>query len=610
MNSMSSRTLDFLRQLPGLLILLAAFNLPAASPVESWLTTADLRQTISPQTPLAFTNASGAVPDRIEIDDTTTFQTILGLGSSLEPTTCSNFWRMSPADRASAPEGREDVIELGMQERRGAEYSGQVTPLGGDSPRAQGRREAQRVHDLVGDWGGTESGGSPHFGGSPVSAAVDLGGTQAGGTQAGGTQSGGTQSGGTQPGGTQPGGTQAHLGAPLPEARVVPAERTWGVSEIIEEVPGSKFVSFLKISAKRAFRLRIEPTEVLPAERAALESAYPPIADPNLQAFLAWRRSVLFLVGCALIPLTVIGFLDGILVGQATPIRVVKLAPVIAEGLFLAICWSQLRHWAHWRKQRRMLLIGWFLFMGTPFIVFLYPLRTVFEGQINAEDVKALNLGAISRSLLPFKITMIAMLQLAPKAISLMPGLVRASLVIKLLFPGSTAPGWLIVVAAPIYALLAYVILIVPYQFTGSGWFIGGVIGIIAGQILVARSGFALATPMSEAEALYKIKRVRKFYLITMISSAVLIVIALGSLVAQLKLHPLDVILSVLKFEANVLILTLIGADLVITNLDRARKATLGRDHVEDQAEAKIAAFVSLDAPHVPPPSGPAPIAR
>ncbi len=407
------------------------------------------------------------------------------------------------------------------------------------------------------------------------------------------------------------GGTEPDFGAPLPEARVVnETERQWGVSEIIQEVPGSKFVSFLKISAKRAFRLRIEPTEVLPAEREALERAYPPIVDPNLQAFLAWRRSVLFLVACALIPLTVIGFLDGVLVGQATPIRVVKLAPVIAEGIFLVICWSQLKRWAYWRKQRRMLMLGWVLFMATPFIVFLYPLRTVFEGQINAEDIKALNLGAISRSLLPFKITMIAMLQLAPKAISLMPGLVRASLVIKLLFPGSSAPGWLIVVAAPIYALLAYVILIVPYQFTGSGWFIGGVIGIIAGQVILARSGFALAQPMTELEALYAIKRVRKFYLITMITSAVLIVIALGSLVSQLKLHPLDVILSVLKFEANVLMLTLIGADVVITNLDKARTKTLGRDHVEDQAEAKIAAFVSLDAPHVPPPPGPAPIHR
>jgi hypothetical protein len=275
--------------------------------------------------------------------------------------------------------------------------------------------------------------------------------------------------------------------------------------------------------------------------------------------------------------------------------------------VFLAICWTQLRNWAHWRKQRRILLLGWLLFLATPFVVFIYPLRTVFEGQFTIEDAKALNLGAVSRQLLPFKITMIAMLQLAPKAISLMPGLVRASLVIKCLFPGSPAPGWLIVIAAPIYALLAYVILIVPYQFTGSGWFVGGVIGIIGGQLLLARSGFALAQPLSEYEALEKIARVRKVYLTVMIASAILIVVALGSLVTQLKLHWLDVILSVLKFEANVLILTIIGADLVIVNLDKARRQTAGRDHVEEQAEAKIAAFVSLDAPHVPPPPGPAP---
>ena len=64
----------------------------------------------------------------------------------------------------------------------------------------------------------------------------------------------------------------------------------------MEEVPGSQFVKFLKISSRRAFRLRIEPGEVLPSERASLERASPPILDSNLQAFLAWRRSVLFLV--------------------------------------------------------------------------------------------------------------------------------------------------------------------------------------------------------------------------------------------------------------------------------------------------------------------------
>jgi hypothetical protein len=398
------------------------------------------------------------------------------------------------------------------------------------------------------------------------------------------------------------------VGAPPQyESHPLGGPREWGVGAVIDEVPGSKFVSFLKISAKRAFRLRIEPTEVLPSERESLEQASPPIVDTNLQGFLAWRRSVLFLVAVALVPLTIIGFLDAMLVGQATPIRVVKMAPVLAEMVFLGICWSQLRNWAHWRKQRRLLLWGWLLFLATPFIVFVYPLRSVFDSAFSIEDARAMSLTGVTAKLAPFKIAMIAMLQLAPKAISLMPGLIRASLVIKLLFPGSPAPGWLIVVAAPLYALLAYVILIVPYQFTGSGWFIAGVIGIVAGQAMLARSGFALAHPLTQDEALVAIKRVRTVYLTVMIASAILLVIALGSLVVQLKMSALDVIMSVLKFETNVLILTLIGSDLVITHLDMARAKTAGRDHVEDEAEAKIAAFVSLDAPHVPPPQGPAP---
>lgn len=374
----------------------------------------------------------------------------------------------------------------------------------------------------------------------------------------------------------------------------------------IEEVPGSAFMNFLKISTRRAFRLRIEPNEVLPRERISLQNASPPILDVNLQAFLAWRRSVLFLVAVALVPLSVIGLADALAGKMAMPIRVVKLAPAITEALFCWICWRQLKRWAHWRTQRRWLFWGWVLFMATPFVVFLYPLRTVLLDSVTnpVETLRALGVeGSYRRAVMPFVFSMIAMLQLAPKAISLMPGLIRASLVIKLLFPGSSAPGWIIVMAAPLYALLAYVILVIPYQFTGSGWFISGVIGVIIGQTVLARAGFGLARPLTEEEALKHIKRVRVYYVTVMVVSAVLIVVALGSLVEQFNMRIADVITAVLKFEANVLILTMIGADLVITNLDRARIQTEGRAHVEEQTDVKIAAFVSLG----PPPPGPPP---
>jgi hypothetical protein len=54
------------------------------------------------------------------------------------------------------------------------------------------------------------------------------------------------------------------------------------------------------------------------------------------------------------------------------------------------------------------------------------------------------------------------------------------------------------------------------------------------------------------------------------------------------------------------MILTTIGADLVMTNLDRARGYTEGKEQLEAETEMKIASFVGLNAPPTPPPPGPA----
>jgi hypothetical protein len=177
-----------------------------------------------------------------------------------------------------------------------------------------------------------------------------------------------------------------------------------------------------------------------------------------------------------------------------------------------------------------------------------------------------------------------------------MPGLIRSSLVIKLLFPGSAAPGWLIVMAAPVYALIAYALLIIPYQFTGEPWFIVGILLIVFAQALVARSGFQLARPLSQDQALRDIKRVRKFYMVLLIVSAACIIGGLGVLTKLLHMKWTSIASTLLKFESNVLTLTMIGADLVVTNLDRARHYTAGQEHVEEQTEEKIAAFVGLNA--------------
>jgi hypothetical protein len=394
------------------------------------------------------------------------------------------------------------------------------------------------------------------------------------------------------------------------------SDGSFSFADVIDHVPVKPFLERLKLSARRAFRLRIEASEVLATERDTLLRASPPIVEPDLQAFLAWRRSVLFLVAVFLVPLTVVGLGDVLRLGDVPwQVRMVKLAPALAEAIFLGICWNQLRHWHEWRKQRQVLFYGWLLFLVTPFVVFVYPLHAVFESMAKEMSTKEAWLrmgiegGGYKKAVQPFVFAMLAMLQLAPKVISLMPGLIRSSMVIKLLFPGASAPGWLIAMAAPLYALFVYVILVVPYQFTGSGWFMAGILGVVVGQILLARAGFALARPMNEADALAAIKRVRTIYLVVMFTSAVFIITALGGLTKMLQLRWTDVVTTILKFETNVLILTMIGADLVVTNLDKARLYTSGRDHLEDQSEARIAAFVGLGGlppPPAAPPPGPA----
>src|SRR5262249_46830958 len=82
---------------------LCVSNLRGAGGVEFCLTTSAMREKLARQSDLTFTG-SIEIEDRIGIDGHTTFQTIVGLGSSFESTTCSNFWRMAPSEREALME--------------------------------------------------------------------------------------------------------------------------------------------------------------------------------------------------------------------------------------------------------------------------------------------------------------------------------------------------------------------------------------------------------------------------------------------------------------------------------------------------------------------------
>lgn len=95
-----------------LFVFFGAPVLSAESEVQLWRTTADLKERLSESAPLHFEEGKTRGEKTITIDPAIRFQTILGLGSSFEDSTCSNLFRL-------APEKRTEVIRRLVHPTRG-----------------------------------------------------------------------------------------------------------------------------------------------------------------------------------------------------------------------------------------------------------------------------------------------------------------------------------------------------------------------------------------------------------------------------------------------------------------------------------------------------------
>ena len=73
-------------------------------PIDCWVSSADLTKTLSRVEPadMVFRRAKRASKSEVRVDDTTQYQSVLGMGSSFEHTTCENLMRMPPDERQMA----------------------------------------------------------------------------------------------------------------------------------------------------------------------------------------------------------------------------------------------------------------------------------------------------------------------------------------------------------------------------------------------------------------------------------------------------------------------------------------------------------------------------
>ncbi|HEY0190234.1 MAG TPA: hypothetical protein VGC42_03880 [Kofleriaceae bacterium] len=399
------------------------------------------------------------------------------------------------------------------------------------------------------------------------------------------------------PGTGAPGTGAPNLGAPRPPASLALDAVTPRTSARDESLSRH----FLGISMRRAYRLHIRTDEVLPSERNSLESQARHITNPEHQAFLAWRRSVLLLVAMMFVPLTIFRIFETF-DGYHLPLlaRAFQLLPALAEGAFCIIAFDQLRNWAQWKQQRRILFIAWAIYFIAPFLVYAYPYRSAFDSyyaSLQHAEVFGIKLNANIRTIhtvvgLAFGVQ--ALFALGPKIISLMPGLIRASIVTKLLFPGTTAPGWLMMLAAPLYALFAYIIVLLPYQITGSWEFVIGNLGVLGAQIYIGFSGRRLTVPLSTEESHHRIHKAWLLYIGILVVSAGFMAYGLYDFISQVHWGPVRVVTGILTVVSNVLLDTLVGTDAIVSAMAYFRNRGVhdeARQQLLRDADTKLDVF-------------------
>ena len=366
---------------------------------------------------------------------------------------------------------------------------------------------------------------------------------------------------------------------------VYPARRTH-LAAAVKPPSGHGFVAMAMLSLRRALRLRIDANEVLEDERTAMLAAQPAITDESQQAFMAWRRSVLFVAALLMVPVAILHAIDNTNFEDNTPEiwKTLAYIQVMVEVVFAVFLWTQVGKWRAWRTQSRRIAWGWLLYFLTPFLVFLYPFASAVNyGEGDTRTAKMAVGMAIGAQ---------AFLSLAPKIISLLQGLIRASIATKTLFPGASAPGWMMVIAAPLYMIIFYVFVLLPYHFTDSGLVVLGTLLVLTAKGTLVRAGLALTRPMTDDVARKATQRAQTLWMALLVAGIGCIVGGLWELIE--KASPVSLATFALSMGANIMLLTLIATDALITGLDRARGVTADEQALAAEAQIEIAGFTAL----------------
>jgi lysylphosphatidylglycerol synthetase-like protein (DUF2156 family) len=162
---------------------------------------------------------------------------------------------------------------------------------------------------------------------------------------------------------------------------------------------------------------------------------------------------------------------------------------------------------------------------------------------------------------------------LLPTVLSLVPGVQRACLRVKMLLPQSVLAGWFLVVASPFYALFLFVIFVAINQFNSHPLFFVGMLVFLLAPLTYPVRADVFTHPLSLNEDDRRIRGVQRIVAgLTAVAGALLVtylasrdvmgVRLLGLDYKHALLVPLDIVEFFLETISRSMFVTVLGADL------------------------------------------------
>lgn len=363
--------------------------------------------------------------------------------------------------------------------------------------------------------------------------------------------------------------------------------------------PGTQLASVARASDWRQVRERLfggDFGRVVPsqAEAHALALQNPPIVDADVQHFLVWRRSCLFAAGVCLsarvvdtlFAKTSVWFSGGEFGGfwNAGVISLFMILEVCVEAFACVLLWIACLQWASIGTSRSAARVSWLLFTLFPIILLILPRGYLLSFQSGAE-----------RAVLNGILLVSAIMILIPWAMSFFPGIIRACLTCKSLMPEAAGPGWMLMCASPLYAVVFVAAGLALLQMEHTQTIAAGVLLIATSSLVYLAYGTKLVRPLGREEAAVVIQRAKQVSLAFLGAGFVLILWKLRNLVDDMS--PMRVLLTCARLWGAILLLNVVAVDLALVLQSAAYEQAkrFQESPLRRALDARLAAFAAVN---------------